>query len=136
MNVGGVFGGPGDCGGGVCLVRPGGGEKGTPVVLVKIVRLGLMGNGVPSSSSGVGGGVVGWAAEPGSLSMCGGANVTLALSALELDERVWKKLVEVKTKETCGEARWRFLETGVDAVHWLMALRLATVGLPTEMSSV
>ena len=80
--------------------------------------------------------MLGWAAEPGSLSMCGGANMTLALSALELDARVWKKLVDVKTEETCGEARWRFLETGVDAVHWLMALRLATVGLPTEMSSV
>ena len=27
LNVGGVFDGPGDCGGGVCLVRPGGGGE-------------------------------------------------------------------------------------------------------------
>ena len=88
LEVEGAFDGSGACGGVVCLVRPGGGEKVPPVVLVKRVRLGLMGMGVPSSSSGVGGGVVEWAAVPGSLSVCGEASVTLALLALELDERV------------------------------------------------
>ena len=64
LKVEGAFDGSGACGGVVCLVRPGGGEKVPPVVLMKRVRLGLMGMGVPSSSSGVGGGVVGCAAVP------------------------------------------------------------------------
>ena len=88
LNVGGVFDGSGDCGGGVCLVRPGGGEKEPPAVLVKKVRLCLMGMGVPSSSSGVGGGVVEWAVAPGSLSVCGETRAILDLLTLELDERV------------------------------------------------
>ena len=61
--------------------------KGTPCSVSEEVRLGLMGMGVPSSSSGVGGGVVEWAAAPGSLSVCGEASVILDLLVLELDER-------------------------------------------------
>ena len=77
--------GAGGGGGGVLLVRPGGGEI-VAVEVVKKERLGLMGVGVPSSSSGVGGIVVEWDAEPRSLLVRGG--VALALFMQELEERV------------------------------------------------
>ena len=76
----------GGCGGGVLRVRPGG-ER-VAVEVVKKERLGLMGMGVPSSSSGVGGIVVEWDAEPRSLLVRGGVCVALALFMLELEERV------------------------------------------------
>ena len=76
----------GGCGGGVLLVRPGG--EIVAVEVVKKERLGLMGMGVPSSSSGVGGIVVEWDAEPRSLLVRGGVCVALALFMLELEERV------------------------------------------------
>ena len=39
-------------------------------------------------------------------------------------------------EEACGGVVWRFLGKGVDVAPWLAALRLATDGLPIEMSSV
>ena len=56
-------------------------------MVVKKVRLGLMEMGVPSSSSGVGGCVVEWEAEPRSSLVRSGVCVALAMFVLELEER-------------------------------------------------
>ena len=106
------------------------------MVAVRKVRLGLVVMGVPSSSSRVGGWVMGWEAETEASLVWTDDCMVRATLVLELEERAWKKGGGAVTLGGCRDAMLCSLEAGVGAALWRAALRLATEGFPSEMSSV
>ena len=108
------------------------------MVAVRKVRLGLVVMGVPSSSSRVGGWVMGWEAETEVALAWTDDCVVRATLVLELEERAWKKGGGAVTLGGwgCRGPVLCFLGAGVGVATSLAALRLATEGFPSDMSSV
>ena len=77
-----------------------------------------------------------WEAEPEASLVRSDECVVRAIFVFELEERAWKKGGLAATAGGCGSAMLCFLEVGVGVALWHAALRLATEGLPSEMSSV
>ena len=77
-----------------------------------------------------------WEAQPEAPLVRSDDCVVRATFVLELEERAWKKDGVAAIAGGCGSAVLCFLEVGVGVALWHAALRLATEGLPSEMSSV